>query len=87
MLQSIWHNDAYRCQEGLGHKTSSCVQLSWVSMSPVETSTHAYEELHFRDLLVHFLHELDDEIHQLVLQHLLGMEVGDEKGDVITLTV
>ena len=47
----------------------------------------AYKELHLRDLLVHFLHKLDDEIHQLVFQHLLGVEVGDEEGDIITLSV
>lgn len=60
----------YRRQEALGYETSSCVQ----------------EELHLRDLLVHILHELDDEVHQLVLQHLLGVEVGDEEGNVIALS-
>jgi hypothetical protein len=53
----------YRCQEALGDETCSGVQ----------------EKLHFRDLLVHVLHELDDKVHQLVLQHLLGVEVGDEE--------
>lgn len=28
-------------------------------------------ELHLRNLLVHLLHELDDEIYQLVLEHCL----------------
>jgi hypothetical protein len=28
---------------------------------------------------------LDDEVHQLVLQHLLGVEVGDEERNVIAL--
>ena len=47
----------------------------------------SYEELHLRDLLVHLLHELDDEIHQLMLQHFLGVEVGDKEGDVIALVM
>jgi hypothetical protein len=59
----------YRCQEALGDETCSGVQ----------------EKLHFRDLLVHVLHELDNEVHQLVLQHLLGVEVGDEERNVIAL--
>lgn len=57
------------CQEALRNETGSGVQ----------------EELHLRDLLVHILHELDNEVHQLVLQHLLGVEVGDEEGDIIAL--
>ena len=40
-------------------------------------------QLHFADLLVYFLHELDNEINQLVLVHLLGMEVGDQEADVV----
>jgi hypothetical protein len=43
------------------------------------------EEFHFRDLLVDLLHKLDDEINQLVLQQLFRVEVGYQKGDVITL--
>lgn len=38
-----------------------------------------YEELHLRNLLIHLLHELNNEIHQLMLQHLLGMEIGDQE--------
>jgi len=38
-----------------------------------------YEEFHLRDLFVYLLHELDDEVDQLVLQHLFCMEVGDEE--------
>ena len=50
-----------RRQERFGYKSCSSVQ----------------EELHFRDLLVHLFHELNDEIHQLVLQHFFCMRVGD----------
>ena len=67
--KAIQDRYTYRCQEALSYETSSCVQ----------------EELHLRDLLVHVLHELNDEVHQLVLQHLLGMEVGDEERNVIAL--
>jgi len=45
-----------------------------------------YEKLHLGDLLVYLLHELNDEIHQLVLKHLFRMEIRDEKGDVIALS-
>jgi hypothetical protein len=37
----------YRCQEALSNETRSCVQ----------------EELHLRNLLVHVLHKLNDEVH------------------------
>ena len=62
-LKAFQEKYTYRCQEALSNETSSCVQ----------------EELHLRDLLVHILHELNDEVHQLVLQHLLSVEVGDEE--------
>jgi hypothetical protein len=48
-------------------------------------SRRTYKELHLRDLLVDFLHKLDDEVHQLVLQHLLCVEVGDQERDVVSL--
>jgi hypothetical protein len=41
------------------------------------------EKLHLRDLLVDFLHELDDKVDKLVLKHFFGMEVCDEEGDII----
>ena len=44
-----------------------------------------YEKLHLRDLLVDLLHELDYEVDQLVLEHLLGVEVGDEERDIVAL--
>ena len=44
-----------------------------------------YEKLHLRYLLVYLLHELNDEVHQLVLQHLLGVEVRNQERDIITL--
>lgn len=42
-------------------------------------------QLHLTDLLVDLLHEMDDKIHQLVLVHLLCVEISDEKADVIAL--
>lgn len=54
---------SYRRQEALRDETSSRVQ----------------EELHLGNLLVDILHELNDEIHQLVLQHFLGVEVGNQE--------
>jgi hypothetical protein len=45
----------------------------------------AYEELHLRNLLVNLFHELDNEVDKLVLKHLLGVEVCDEEGDVVSL--
>ena len=45
----------------------------------------SHEKLHLRHFLVDFLHELYYKVDQLVLKHLLGMEVGDEEGNVIAL--
>jgi hypothetical protein len=47
----------------------------------------AYEKLHLRNLLVNLLHELNDEIDQLMLEHFFGVSVGDQEGDVISLLV
>lgn len=46
-----------------------------------------YKQLHFRNLLVNFLHELNDKIDQFVLQHLFGVVIRDEEGDIIALIV
>lgn len=50
-----------------------------------DASARVDGQLHLADLFVDFLHEMDDEVHQLVLVHLLRVEVGDEEADVIAL--
>ncbi len=47
----LWHSTELRI--------SGCISLP-------RTWGRTYEELHLRDFLVDFLHELDDEIHELV---------------------
>lgn len=59
----------YVFEEFLGDDASACVD----------------SQLHLADLFVDFLHEMDDKVHQLVLIHLLRVEVGDEEADVIAL--
>lgn len=44
-----------------------------------------YKELHLGNLLVNLLLELNDEVDKLVLQHLFGVEVCYQEGNVITL--
>lgn len=51
-----------------------------------EDGETTYEELHFGDFLVNLLHELDDEVDQLVLQHGLCVEIGYEERNVIALS-
>lgn len=50
-----------------------------------DTSAGVDGRLHLGDLRVYVLHELNDEIHQLVLVHALGVEVGHQKGNVVAL--
>ena len=42
-------------------------------------------QLHLGNLFVDVLHELNDEVDELVLQHGLGMKIGDQKGNVVAL--
>jgi hypothetical protein len=44
-----------------------------------------YEKLHLRDLLVDLLHELNNEVNQLVFQHLRRVEVSDQEWNIIAL--
>lgn len=50
------------------------------------TGTSVEVELHLADLLVNVFHELDNKVDELVLVHLLNVEVGDEEADVIVLS-
>lgn len=43
-------------------------------------------QFHLTDLFVDLLHEVYDEVNQLVLVHLLSVEVCYQEADVITLT-
>lgn len=46
---------------------------------------YTYKELHLGNLLVNFLHELNDKVDQFVLQHLLGVEICYQERNVIAL--
>lgn len=81
---------AYRSQERFRYETRSRVQLqkgkTSVTRSPwgiTRATKGTYKELHLGDLLVDLLHELDDKVDELVLEHLLGVEVGHEERDVV----
>lgn len=50
-----------------------------------DTSASVNRGLHLGDFRVNVLHELDDEIDQLVLVHGLSVEVGDEERDIVSL--
>ena len=65
----------------------SCIELatSQYQVSEVVREREAYEELHLGNLLVDLLHELDDEVDELVLQQLLGVEVCNQEGNVVAL--
>ena len=51
-----------------------------------DTGTSTHGQLHGGHLLVDLFHEVDDEVNELVLEHFLGVEVGDEERDVVTLS-
>lgn len=77
----------YWCQERLGNESRPGVQLQVCQQCFCQSSRGlSYEKLHLGNLLIHFLHELDYKVDQLMLQHLLGVKVGDEERDIITLT-
>lgn len=50
-----------------------------------DTGTGVDRGLHLGDLRVDVLHKLNNEIDQLVLVHSLGVEVGDEERDIVSL--
>jgi len=75
---------SYRCEERLRNESCSGIQLSFVS-TPLKFRCHTYKELHLRNLLINLLHKLNDKVHQFMLQHLLGMKVGDQERNVISL--
>lgn len=68
--------------------TKRALAFNYGHVSTVHDQTaygFSHEELHLRNLLVYLLHELDYEVDQLVLQHLLSVEVGDQERDIISL--
>lgn len=50
-----------------------------------DTSPGIDRQLHFTDLLVDFFHKVNHKVHQFVFVHLLCVEVGDQKTDVVAL--
>lgn len=67
--------------------TKRALAFNWPVLACIcrELSVLPYEELHFRNLLVNLLHELNDKVDELVLEHFLRVEVGDEERDVVAL--
>lgn len=50
-----------------------------------DASARVDSELHLTDLLINLLHEVNDEVNKLVFVHLLRVEVGYQKTDVVAL--
>lgn len=50
-----------------------------------DTGPRIDRQLELADFLVNLFHEVNHEVHQLVLVHGLGVEVRDEKADVVAL--
>ena len=73
-----------RSQQGGNKKAKSLQELLQVLLR-ADTGTGVEAKLHVADLLVNLLHKLKNEIYKLVLVHLLGVEVGEQEADVITL--
>lgn len=72
------------CQHPILKKISELRVRMKIWFSALIEGTH--KEFHLRYLLIDFLHELDDKIDKLMLQHLFSMKIGDQKGNVIALT-
>lgn len=51
------------------------------------TSPGVDGKLHFTDFLVNLLHKVDHKVDQLVLVHLLRVEVCDEETDIVALKI
>lgn len=64
-----WQGPTHILEELLGHNAGPGID----------------RQLHLTDLFVNLLHEVDYKVHQFVFVHLLRVEVGDEKADVIPL--
>jgi hypothetical protein len=60
----------------------NCVMLAHCHAN---SCTITHKQFHLRDLLIYLFHELNDKIHQLMLQHLLSMEIRNQERDIITL--
>lgn len=72
--------------------------LFWTTIRENKKETHSFEklfaayacscihsQLHLADFLVDLLHEVNDEVDQFVLVHLLCVEVRDQETNVVTL--
>ena len=49
------------------------------------TSPGVNAQFHFGNLLVNLLHEMNDKVDEFVSQHLLRVEIGDQKANVVAL--
>lgn len=79
---TLGNNASVRALRHRKYRTSTYIFEELLSNN---TSPGVDRQLHFTDLLVNFLHEMDDKVHQFMFVHLLCVEVGDEKTDVIAL--
>ena len=72
-------------KRALAFSLSKCQHRISISSREDETNRETYEKLHLRYLFIHLFHKLYDEVYQLMLQHILGVEICDQKRDIITL--
>lgn len=65
--------------------TSRCRSESLEELLGANTGPRIDRQLELADFLVDLFHEVDHKVHQLVLVHGLGVEVGDQEADIVAL--
>mgnify|MGYP006876346441 CR=1 FL=1 len=86
ITHACWFFDIEQILERNVTEQKLCGQLAH-EFGRNDTCTSVDGNFHSVDLLVNVLHELDDEIHQLVLPHLLQVGVGNQERNVEVLSI
>lgn len=73
----VQHFGVWQCPAAAPHSKS------FQKLFGADASPRIDRQLHFVDFFVDFLHEMYDKIDQFVFVHLFGVEVRDQKTDVV----
>lgn len=78
------NNHSHRCQEGFCNESGSSIKLHTCQPLLLQKGIElgfvaTYEKLHLGNFFIHLLHELNDEINQLVFEHFFRMGIRDQE--------
>lgn len=82
MITNISHNHG---KYKILHALATIPSKSFEELLGADAGARIHRQLHLANLLVDFLHEIYHKVDELMFEHLLRVEIGNQKADMVSI--